>query len=124
MVVVGIHETAPSNYNVVLTKKPSAGSALGDIKMLELRRTASTQLNAISSSTRSYSEYFMYYNWFHRDFTISLTMMKGDGTLSIGSTGQLDPSQNLFSGMPYDNDNAQVSVDVPALDQKSIGIGG
>lgn len=51
----------------------------------------------------------MYYNWQAIDFDFEFTVIRGSGNISIGSTGQLENSQNLFSAMPYD-DSAQISV--------------
>jgi hypothetical protein len=125
VVVVGIHETRPTDYNVVMTKKPAADTPIGSIKQLAIRQQYSSEsFGAIDADKREYSEYFMYYNWFHRDFQISLSMPRGDGIVSVGHTGQLDASQNLFSAMPYNEDNSVLTAEVTSGQSKSILISG
>lgn len=125
VVVVGIHETRPTDYNVVMTKKPAADTPLGSIKQLQISQQYSSEsFPAIDADEREYSEYFMYYNWFHRDFQISLSMPRGDGVLSVGKTGQLDTSNNLFSAMPYNEANSLTVAEVSSGQSKSIMISG
>jgi hypothetical protein len=125
VVVVGIHETRPTDYNVVMTKKPAADTPIGSIKQLAIRQQYSSEsFGAIDADKREYSEYFMYYNWFHRDFQISLSMPRGDGIVSVGHTGQLDASQNLFSAMPYNDANSVLTAEVTSGQSKSILISG
>lgn len=62
----------------------------------------------------------MYYNWGGRNFEVTLSMVRGDGTLSIGATGQLHPGNNLFSAVPYNTDYAQDSVVVDQYSEESI----
>lgn len=44
----------------------------------------------MTDSFQSYSKYFMYFNWLHRDFEIEFGFIRGNGTVSVGSTGQLE----------------------------------
>ena len=55
---------------------------------------------------RTYSQIFQFYNWEHRDVQISLKMKSGEGSFMYQRTGQLDYSQNIYTGVPQGDKNS------------------
>lgn len=66
----------------------------------------------------------MYRNWFGRDFTLTMGMVEGNGTVSVGYTGQLDPRQNLLSAMPFNDASSKYSFDVQQGQSLSLPLNG
>lgn len=50
--------------------------------------------------------YFNFYNWQHKDITVTLSMKKSSGTMMYQRTGQRYYTNNIFTAIPYSPLNA------------------
>lgn len=62
--------------------------------------------DGVFDARREYSQIFQFYNWEHRDVQLSLEMRSGAGSFMYQRTGQLDYSQNIYTGVPLDSRNS------------------
>lgn len=74
--------------------------------------------------------YFQFFNWEHKDVTVTLTMMqsakgfRSKGKISYQRTGQKYNLDNIFTAIPYTNVTAKNSTTVNELQSKQLVIKG
>lgn len=68
--------------------------------------------NVTETTERDYHQIFQFYNWEHKNVTVSLKMVEGNGTVMIQQTGQRDYKNNIYTGLPIAAANSAVYKDV------------
>ena len=68
--------------------------------------------NITETTERNYHQIFQFYNWEHKNVTISLKMVEGNATFMYQKTGQRDYKNNIYTGLPINAENSVVYQDV------------
>lgn len=126
VVVVGVRVDGPMNYTVALTRPPTVATS----PLLTMKRVvvgeAQQRVNLTAEASAGYSQIYQFYNWYHRSFDITFSFLEGsrNATIMYQKSGQMDPSNNIYTAVPMTENNTYGAFNVSQGRYRVITING
>ena len=81
VVVVGVRVTEPTTYSLVLTRPPAPSSP--ELEMKRLFVGSQQRVDLSPEESQGYSRVYQFYNWLHRDFQVSVSVLVATGNVTL-----------------------------------------